>query len=218
MASHLDFDVRGLVHAQHLVQLLKLSAGKRRSVLNKVSKRVRTQSRGRLRAQRDLDGQAFAPRRAQRKGKMLRGLGKRLNVTRLTGTEAALGWANRRVSRIAGQQQRGHVETYTVEKARRRGKALDPNAPASRDQARALRQAGYRVRKGKRWTRPSASWIQQNLKAGQAGLVLSILENKPKRNSWQITLPPRSFLGATPAEVRDLVGTVLQQTLNAPAR
>ncbi|MNN42341.1 Phage virion morphogenesis family protein [compost metagenome] len=215
-SSALDFDVRGLLDAQNLTRLLDLSQGKRRSILNKTSKRVRTQSRTRIRNQSDLGGQAFAPRKAARKGKMLRGLGKGLSVTRLSGTEAVLGWGNRLVASIAGEHQHGHVEKYTAQKVRRRGKTLDPNAPATRDQARALRNAGYRVRRGKRWLRPSMSWIQSQLKAGQAGLILSLLEHKPKHSSWDVTLPARSFLGATPDDVREMVATVLSQVLNTP--
>ncbi|WP_268799060.1 phage virion morphogenesis protein [Pseudomonas huanghezhanensis] len=215
-APPLDFDIRGLLNAQEKLQLLALPASKRRRLLNNASKRLRTPNRKRIRDQRNVDGSAYAPRKARRKRKMLSGLGKGLQVTRLSADQAVLGWQNRLVSRIAAEHQHGQTETMTLARLRRLGKSPDYGMPATRQQARALLKAGYQIRNGKRWKRPAPRWIVENLKSGQAGLILAQLEGHTKKQSWKIALPARDVLGATADQVREILSTVLQQTLNAP--
>jgi len=215
-APGLEFDVRGLLEAQAQLQLLALPAAKRRRLLNTASKRLRTRNRKRIRDQRNLDGSPYAARQGSSKRKMLRGLGKDLQVVGLTANAATLSWKNRLVSRIASEHQNGHRETMTPARLRRLGKTPDYQAPASRQQARALLKAGYQIRQGKRWKRPALGWIVEHLNNGQAGVILSQLEGTPKKTSWKIDLPVRVVLGANAQDVREIVGTVLQQTLHAP--
>jgi phage virion morphogenesis protein len=215
-APTVNFDVRGLLDAQQKLDLLALSPSKRRRLLNNAVKRVRTRSRKRISEQRNVDGSAFEARKAGGKRKMLRGLGKTLQVVSLSADEAVLGWGNRLVARIASDHQHGKGETMSASRMRRLGKTPDYNAPATRFQARALLKAGYRVRNGKRWKRPSLGWMQENLTSGRAGLILTKLEGDTKKQRWQIDLPARAFLGADTQDVREIVRTVLQQTLNAP--
>jgi phage virion morphogenesis protein len=212
----INFDIRGLLDAQEQLQLLALPAAKRRRLLNNASKRLRTPNRKRIRDQRNVDGSPYAPRRGASKRKMLRGLGKGLQVVSLTANEAVLGWKNRLVSRIAGEHQAGRTETMTPARLRRVSKTPDYDAPASKQQARALLKAGYRIRQGKRWKRPALGWIVENLKSGKAGLILARLEGDTKKQSWKIDLPARAVLGANAQDVRQILSTVLQQTLNAP--
>ncbi len=211
-----DLDVRGLLDAQQTLDLLKLSPAKRRRLLNNVAKRVRTRNRKRISEQRNVDGSAFEARKAGGKRKMLRGLGKTLQVVSLSADEAVLGWGNRLVARIAGDHQHGRPETMSAARMRRLGKTPDYNAPATKQQARALLKEGYRIRNGKRWKRPSQGWIQANLTSGRAGLILAKLAGDTKKPRWQIELPARSVLGADTQDVREITKTVLQQTLNAP--
>lgn len=211
-----DFDVRGMLDAQQTLDLLAMTAGKRRRLLNNVSKRIRTQNRKRIRTQRNVDGSAYEGRKAGGKRKMLSGLGKTLQVVSLSPDEAVLGWGNRLVARIAADHQYGRTETMSAARMRRLGKTPDYNAPASTQQARALLKAGYQIRNGKRWKRPSQGWVQENLTSGRAGLILAKLEGNRKKQRWQIELPARQVLGADAEDVREITRTVLQQTLNAP--
>jgi phage virion morphogenesis protein len=215
-AQPLSFDIRGLASAQENLQLLALPASKRRRLLNTTAKRLRTKNRKRMRQQRNLDGTAYAPRQGGKKTKMMRGLAKDLRVTRLSSEEAVLGWKNGFASRIAREHQDGMRETMTAARLRRLGKTPDYAGAASRAQAKALIKAGYQIRVNKRWKRPPLSWIVSNLSHGQAGLILRKLEDTKTKSSWQIDLPARSVLGAEAQDVRDVLHTVLQQTLNAP--
>lgn len=215
-APTVDFDVRGMLDAQQTLELLSLPASKRRRLLNNAAKRVRTRNRKRISEQRNVDGTPFEARKAGGKRKMMRGLGKTLQVVSLTADEAVLGWGNRLVARIAADHQHGRPETMSAARMRRLGKTPDYSAPATRHQARALLKAGYRIRNGKRWKRPSNGWIQENLTSGRAGLILAKLAGDTKKQRWQIELPARAVLGADTQDVREIVRTVLQQTLNAP--
>lgn len=215
-APMFSLDIRGLLSAQEKLQLLALPATKRRRVLKNASQRLATQNRKRTRSQRNLDGTSFAARKGGRKRKMLRGLSKQLKVISATANEAVLGWKSRPASRIASEHQAGRSQTMTAARLRRLGKTPDYNAPASRQQARALLKAGYQIRQGKRRMRPALGWIVEHLSNGQAGLILAQLEGVTKKQSWSIDLPARDALGADARDVRQIVSTVLQQTLNSP--
>lgn len=214
-APTLSVDIRGLIDAEKQLQLLDLPAAKRRRLLNNASKRLRTRNSRRTRDQRNLDGSPFKPRKGPGKRKMLGALSKRLQVTQLTANQAVLGWRQRRNARIAGEHQTGLSTSMTAARMRRQG-TPDYAGAATCRQARALLKAGYRVRHGKRWRRPTLGWIVENLKSGQAGLILAQLEGTPKKQSWKIDLPARDALGADPRDIREIVGTVLQQTLQSP--
>lgn len=215
-APALSLDIRGLLDAKQRLQLLALPPTKRRRVLSKASDRLAVHNRQRIRTERNLDGSAFAPRKGGGKRKLLRGLGKALTRVSTTATEAVLGWKRRSMSRIASEHQSAHSQTMTAARMRRMGKSQDYAAPASRQQARSLIKAGYRIRNGKRWRRPSQSWIVQHLTYGQAGLIVAQLAGVRKKQRWNIELPARHVLGADTHAARDMLSTVLQQTLNAP--
>ncbi|EQM70956.1 phage virion morphogenesis protein [Pseudomonas tohonis] len=214
-APIVDFDVRGLLGAQQLLDALALPPAKRRRLLNTISKRVRTRNRKRIGAQQNVDGTPFEARKAGGKRKMMRGLAKALSVTSLTADEAVLGWGNRLMSSIANDHQHGLPQVMSAARMRRLA-PVDYDAPATRFQARALLDAGYRIRSGKRWKRPTLAWIQSSLTSGRAGLILSKLLDEPKKQRWEIPLPARAVLGADTQDVREIAQTVLQQTLNAP--
>lgn len=215
-APTLSVDIRGMLDAEQQLQLLSLPAAKRRRLLNTASKRLRTRNNRRVSDQRNLDGSRFEKRQGPGKRKMLRGLGKRVQVTQLTANQTVLGWRQRRNARIASEHQTGLSTTMTAARMRSQGKTPDYAGAATRRQARALLREGYKVRNGKGWKRPSLSWIVENLKTGQAGLILAQLEGQTKKQSWKIDLPARDALGADLQDIREIVNTVLQQTLQSP--
>ncbi len=217
-----DFDVRGMLQAEQLLALMNLPVQKRKRLLNNVSKRVRSLSRKRIRDQENLDGSAFAPRKDTSKSKkrMEAGLGKLLDVTRLTGEEAELGWRNALTRWVAAQQHHGVSERRTAAQMREWSK-VPPGTAATEKQAKRLRQLSFKVRMpGKKTaTRPSVDWIKQHLTYPRAGLLIRLLDpaqTSTGQQSWEIKLPARQFLGASDSETRQLVQTVLQQILQSP--
>jgi len=81
-ANPLDLDVRGLLDVDAQLALLELPPQLRRRLLNRVTTRVRTMSRKRVREQKNTDGTPFAERKGSAKGKkkMEAGLAKLLQV------------------------------------------------------------------------------------------------------------------------------------------
>ncbi|MNZ06713.1 Phage virion morphogenesis family protein [compost metagenome] len=222
--STFELDARGYLGVREQLALLSLTPQLRRRLLNNVAKRVRTMSRQRIRNQQNLDGSPFAPRKNTEKGKkkMEAGLGKLLLVTRLNADEAELGWRNGLTRWIAAQQHEGKSERRTAAQMRRWNRVL-PNQGASEKQAKRLRRLGFRVRQEgkKNLARPSVGWIQEHVQYQQAGLLIRILQGEKAeasgKQSWEITLPKRQFLGAsTEADTRRLVNQVLEQILNSP--
>lgn len=221
--NDLALDVRGMLEAENLLALLDLPLAKRKRLLNNVSKRVRTLSRQRIRNQKNVDGTPFAPRKDSTKGKkkMEAGLGKLLEVTRLSGDEAELGWRNALTRWVASQQHNGVSERRTAAQMRQWNK-VPPGTAATQKQAKRLRQLGFKVRlPGKKApTRASVAWIQEHLNYAKAGLLIRILDTERQATSgaqsWEISLPARQFLGASSSETSELVNLVLRQILNSP--
>jgi len=222
--STFELDVRGLVGAEEQLALLDLPPQLRRRLLNNVTKRVRSMSRQRIRDQKNLDGSPFAPRKGPTKGKkkMEAGLGKLLEVTRVSSEEAELGWRNALTRWVATQQHNGVSERRTAAQMRQWNKVPEGLA-ATEKQAKRLRRLGFKTRQAgkKTLSRPSVAWIQQHVNYAKAGLLIRILDDEQPETSgsqsWDITLPKRQFLGpGTESETSALVNLVLQQILNSP--
>lgn len=222
--STFELDVRGHLGVREQLALLSLPPKLRRRLLNNVTKRVRTMSRKRIREQKNLDDSPFEARKGDGKGKkkMEAGLGKLLQVTRVSPDEAALGWRNGLTSWVAAQQHNGTSERRTAAQMRRWNKVPEGLA-ATEKQAKRLRRLGFKVRqKGKKsLARPAVAWIQEHIGYAQAGLLIRVLsDEKAEGNgaqSWEITLPKRQFLGvSTDRDTSLLVNQVLEQILNSP--
>ena len=223
-ANPLNLDVRGLLSVEAQMALLELSPQLRRRLLNNVSKRVRTQSRKRVRDQQNLDGTPFEERKGSAKGKkkMEAGLAKLLQVTRVSSDEAELGWKNALTRWVASQQHNGVSERRTAAQMRRWNK-VPPGIACTDKQAKRLRQVGFRVLvKGKKaMAKPSVAWIQEHVNYAKAGLLIRILNDEKKASSgaqsWEITLPKRQFLGVNDGnETSALINQVFEQILNSP--
>lgn len=222
--STFELDVRGYLGVQEQLALLSLPPQLRRRLLNNVTKRVRSMSRQRIRAQQNVDGTPFAARKGSAKGKkkMEAGLGKLLMVTRLNADEAELGWRNALTRWVASQQHNGVSERRTAAQMRKWNKT-PPGLAATEKQAKRLRRLGFKVRQAgkKALTRPTVAWIQEHVNYAKAGLLIRILDNEKTEStgaqSWDITLPKRQFLGAsTQQDTSLLVNQVLQQILHSP--
>ena len=222
--STFELDARGYLGVREQLALLSLPPQLRRRLLNNVTKRVRTMSRKRIREQQNLDGSPFEARKGSAKGKkkMEAGLGKLLQVTRVSPDEAVLGWRNALTSWVAAQQHNGASERRTAAQMRRWNRVPEGLASTEK-QAKRLRRLGFKVRQAgkKSLSRPSVAWIQEHVNYAKAGLLIRILSDEQGETagaqSWEITLPKRQFLGvSTDKDTSLLVNQVLQQILNSP--
>ena len=188
----------------------------KKSIFQKAGRQVVKASKARITAQTDLSGAPFAPAADGSGRKVLvgkpggRGLRKMLKVIEADADSVTVGWNNPLLSYIAHRQQFGATEPT---KARKRKNNIDPNAPATRQMAKSLINAGYKVRRrGKAYVTPSIKWITENLKMGQAGLILRAI--RKTQASGVTKIPARSFLGIT-AEDLNVIGEILHKEIDA---
>jgi len=212
------FDVVGQLKVNQRLALLQLPPAKRKRLTGQIARKVRVNSRKRLRQQKDLAGRSWAPRKSKSRRKMLRGLSKRMTA-KGTSAEAITSFNNFAVARIARAQQDGSTEVMTAAKMRKLHGEPDYDAPATRAQAKALKAEGYKVRRkgGKGYKNATIRGITETLTQGQAGLILRDMRDKTSRQSWAIRLPERSFLGADEKEINEMVQGVFNKTINAKA-
>lgn len=214
-AGAITLEVQGLLPLKQQMKLLRMPRTQRRRLIGQVARKVIRDSKQRVREQRDLQGRPYEERKRKRSRKMLSKLARELKTTRNDGLEATVGFFNPVVGRIAAKQQYGATERITAAKLKKYDKG-GHNAPATRRQAKALREVGFKVKgaNGKRLKSPSLKWITENMKIGQAGAALRYLreqDNETIKTSWKTVLPARSFLGATAAEVREYTGDIFTQ-------
>lgn len=190
------------------------SGATRRRILRTIATRVQQNSWKRTQAQSDLAGLPFAPHKRGRRRKMLARLGNRIKVVAATDHDAIVGFANPVESMIAAKQQVGFTETFNKNQFKDSVPA-NTKDPATRRQAKALLQAGYKIRraKGRGYKTPSIAWIVANLNVGKAGVILRVLRGR--KDSWKTTLPPRSFLGVPDAELVELTELAIQEITQA---
>jgi len=199
---------------EHQLALLSLPAGKQRVLMNRVSKKVLSDSKKRIARQTDIDGSAYTKRRKRRKDrkKMLSGLARNLKVVYQSSSEAKLGFSNGLMAYIAAKQQFGATDTFSAASANNGGGANHSGAMASRQQAAKLIAIGYK-RGGKKGKRPTIKWLTQNMSSAQAGLILRVLRTAAAKTSWEMTLPARSFLGATEQDATKYVDEIFETIL-----
>lgn len=214
--TDITINLVGVLPLQRQLELLAMGATKRRRLLYRVAQRVMKDSRQRVRKQVDLHGMPFKQRWKKRsdRRKMLAGLIQRMAVVNNDSTQATIGFRGA-AGKIAARQQHGHTETVTAQqnRARVRGKEYY-DKPATRKQAKALREAGFKIKDGgpKKRLAP-ISWIVQNMTIGKAGFALKRLREwagEASKTSWLTVLPARSFLGATDAEISAHINGIYQ--------
>ncbi|MDO6426233.1 phage virion morphogenesis protein [Thalassotalea sp. 1_MG-2023] len=195
------------------LKLLTLNPQKRRRILRGAGRKVRRDSKKRITKQKDLQGKTWQGRANGKKTKMLRKLGKNLQV-HTSPNKAQVTFGNKLVGQIARAHQQGVTLEMTAKEAAKKYGTPNKTAKATRQQAKSLRQEGYKIRKnkGKGWKNPSLKWIQENLTFYQAGLVLRTMRDEQnKKTKWSIPLPERSFLGQEAKEYKQLKNYMLSE-------
>lgn len=208
-----------------LARLAGLDSGDtRRRVLARIAKDVAGNSKKRVRAQTTLSGAPFSPRRPRsgklRRKRMLTKYGQLIKVLSVTGEKAEVGYADAWKAGLAGKHQFGFSQRVTREQVRRGPGSLAMSANATRRQANALLNVGFKIRRTGRggFKTPSINWItsnnrdngRPNMTVGQAGAILRDLRTQ-QNDYWITTLPPRSFLGVADADVAGLETAGLEE-------
>ncbi|MGL6559517.1 phage virion morphogenesis protein [Aeromonas dhakensis] len=202
--------------SQDQLNLLALPAKQRKRLVWRAANEMKKLAARNVRQQQDPNGQPWAPRK-RGKHKMLRGLPKLLQIREPRQDVAELGFTKGTMSAhagiIANTHQKGH--TYKMTAASRRRIAPSEGGKqkqASKAQARKLRELGFK-RPGQRkrsYRSASLGWITSNLNYAQAGLLIKKLKDEPVKESWEIALPARPFLGANAKQREQAFARALQ--------
>ncbi|NQZ24486.1 MAG: hypothetical protein HRT53_20870 [Colwellia sp.] len=195
------------------MQLLALPANKRVRILKTLGRYERAKTRKRIREQRTLDGKKFSPRADGKKTRMLKKMGRTLEPYVKNSNRLELKHKNVHTGRIAALQQNGGTERMSAARMARIHGKPDYKAPCTRSQAKALRNEGYKVKrgKGKGYRKASIREIMADLSQGKASLILGQLRNKTKNSSWQISVKARPHLGDTSIAVQQQLIKILAQ-------
>lgn len=195
------------------LQLLALPANKRIRLLKTLGRQQRAKARKRIREQKTVTGQTFAPRANGKKAKMLKKLGRTLEPYVKNSNRLELKHKAVITGRIAALQQAGGTERMSATRMARIHGKQNPDAPANRSQAKALSAEGYKVKraKGNGYRKATIKEIMATLSQAKAGLILQKLRNKQTKSRWQIPVKARPFLGDNTQAVQQQLATILQQ-------
>lgn len=217
---------RELKRLQNQLAVLALPPKERAKMLRKMGQKVISETRQNIRKQRTVSGSSMAKRKHGKK-KLLRKMGQGLVSKRDGKFSIVVTWKNGRTAKIAYKHQNGITEIGTLrglKEIKQRGDTwFDADAPATKPQAKRLKELGYKIPVSKfkngRWKfrKPSIKWIVDNMTFGQAGLMMLILRDetpKPKPHRWEIETPARPFMGVTPENVDEYLIEITQQIIN----
>lgn len=190
----------------------------RKRILNKAARKTISHAKKRVTRQTDVDGTPFPKHARGRKRKMLARLVKRLAVLSVNEEGALVGFKNAVEGQIAAKQQFGFSQQMNSAKLKKES-PINIFDPATRRQAKALIDAGYKIRRPRGGTKtPSIKYIVDNMNMGRAGVILRALRGA--KQSWETKLPPRSFLGvneADLAELNELIRAEMEKALSSGA-
>ncbi|WP_022944374.1 virion morphogenesis protein [Pseudoalteromonas ruthenica] len=194
--------------------LLKLDDRTRRRVFRSAGRKVRRDSKARLKGQKDLENKRWPVRADGTKKRMLRRIGRKM-IVKTSPAGARVQFDSPRTARIASAHQHGAEQERTAGEQQRIYGTPDYDAPASRKLAKKLIAAGYKIRraKGKGYKRPSVKWITENLSTAKAGFILKLLSDEPSKERWTLKTPKRSFLGQSRDELKELKNFMLDEAM-----
>jgi len=197
------------------LRLLMLPPRRRKRAMAQMGREVVKQSRKNVRTQRDVRGRAFADRQKKRskKGKMLSGFVKGRNIRpKANSDRVTIGFKNDRMGRFANAHQLGQQHTARAQKMSEAAKVEWENSPATRAQAKAMSQLGFRVEiRGGRKKRVSQAWMMANLNRLQAlGILYKLNGESEGKQSWEVDLPAREFFSNDARWVQAMAVRVVQ--------
>ncbi|SHO57887.1 phage virion morphogenesis protein [Vibrio quintilis] len=210
-------DSKSYLRVKEQLELLALDRKTRQRILKRIGAYTVKTTRRNIRAQRDPDGHVWKKRRKGR-GKMLRGFTKKLkHFQKNSNKDLYIGWPSAR-GNVAYQHHCG-IEQKSGLSARKRQarkhKEPDKNSPATREQAKALRDLDFRFQpqgRQKRGKRPTMKWIRENMKVGEAAKTIQALENRTPARDWKIERPQRRLIGISPRRVSMLIKRELNRS------
>lgn len=207
------FSVFGNLDVERRMAVMQLPPRKRRQLLGGIGREIKRQSVRNLRAAKGVDGTPWESRKRGPGRKLLKRLNRQVKANFTTPDFVEVGFHGG----VAYQQHEGFTKVMNAAAVQQETDGKDEKEKATRRQAKALRDEGFKIRvKGtKKWRKPSLSWIETNLHKKQAGLILRTLRKEVPKKSWKTTIPSRTFLGASQPQIDRFVQTIYDNTINS---
>ena len=196
----IDYEKRSLLRVKEQLKLLGLDRKARQKLLKRIGPQIVKITRKNIRAQRDPEGKAWKQRQKGRK-KMLKGFTRKLkHYQRNNNRTLIVGWPSAR-GRVAYEHHHGIAQKSGLSARKRQAKKQgEPKStdPATREQARALRDLDFRLQpqgRQKRGKKPTFAWIRENMTVGEAVKTIQELEGKQPARDWEVGRPERRLIG-----------------------
>ncbi len=212
----IEADERSYLRAKEQLDLLVLDKKTRQRMLKRIGAQIAKTTRKNIRAQRDPEGRLWAKRKKGRK-KMLKGYTQKLkHFQRDSNRTLYVGWPSAR-GKVAYQHQHGLAQKSGLSARKRQAKKdKEPRQtdPATKEQARALRDLDFRLKpqgRQKRGKKPTLAWIKENMTVGEAAKTIQELENKTPARDWEVGRPERRLIGVSPKRLAMMIKRELKR-------
>ncbi|EJL6603241.1 phage virion morphogenesis protein [Vibrio cholerae] len=207
---------RSYLRVMEQLELLGLDRKTREKMLRRIGAQIAKTTRKNIRAQRDPEGSAWAKRKRGR-GKLLKGFTQKLkHFQRDNNRTLVVGWPSAR-GRVAYEHHHGIAQDSGLSARKRQAKQQNEprkTDPATREQAKALRDLDYRLKpqgRQKRGKKPTLTWIRENMTVGEAAKTIQELENKTPARDWKVGRPERRLIGISPKRLAIMIKRELKR-------
>ncbi|OCH67863.1 virion morphogenesis protein [Vibrio splendidus] len=213
MKPTISVNKRDVLNMQEKLAMLALPPKKRIWILKTLGRWEKANTRKRIQQQKDVRGQALAPKKGKKRGKVMRRMAKGLTPYVRNANMLDLTWSNKLTAKIAARHHLGQKQKMTKRQMQKRWGTPNYSAPCSKGQARKLRELGYTVarKSGKGRKKPSLRLLMDTVTHGQAGQIIRELSNQPNVSAWDIPLAERQILGSKEREVTRQLIQIIEQ-------
>lgn len=213
MKPTISVNKRDVLNMQEKLAVLALPPKKRIWILKTLGRWEKANTRKRIQQQKDIRGQALAPKKGKKRGKVMRRMAKGLTPYVRNANMLDLTWNNKLTAKIAARHHTGQKQKMTKRQMQKRWRTPNYSASCSKGQARKLRELGYTVarKSGKGRKKPSLRLLMETVTHGQAGQIIRELSNQPNVSAWDIPLAERQILGSKESEVTRQLIQIIEQ-------
>lgn len=209
-------DKRSYLRVKEQLELIMLDKKSRKRVLAQIGRYTKKHTQQNMRNQQDPEGHRWKKRKRGR-AKMFKKLARKIKYFQRDNNRTVyIGWPGFS-GYVAAKHHSGENEESSL-KARfvqaKQKKEPKKTDPATRDQAKELRDLGYRLPpqgRQKRGKKPTIKFITQNMTIAEAAKLISDLENKTPARKWEIESPERRLIGVSPKRVAMIIKRELKR-------
>lgn len=212
----IEADERSYLRAKEQLALLALDKKTRQKMLRRIGAQIAKTTRKNIRVQRDPEGRMW-PQRKKGRRKMLKGFTQKLkHFQRDNSRTLFVGWPSARGS-VAFDHHHGVAQKSGLSARKRQAKKnKEPKQtdPATKEQAKALRDLDFRLKpqgRQKRGKKPTLAWIKENMTVGEAAKTIQELENKTPARDWEVGRPERRLIGVSPKRLAMMIKRELKR-------